>query len=80
MLSEATRTAALATKSEAKPGMDAPPFGAIADHVLVAVVKRIGDAQMRLQLVGQTVGETGASQPIGAEAHYCSGKDIEIRV
>jgi len=39
MLSDATRTAALTTKSDAKPGMDGPPFCPIADDVLIFVVK-----------------------------------------
>ena len=48
------RSAALAAKSEAKPGIDAPSFGAVADDVLIIVVKRIGDAHEDLDLGSAT--------------------------
>src|SRR5687767_14470241 len=41
-LSEATRTAALAPISKADAGIQAPPFGAVAEHVLVALVEGVG--------------------------------------
>src|SRR5688500_8441778 len=79
MLSDAARTA-LAAKSDAKPAMDAPSFGAIAEHVLVAVVEGVGDAQMRFDPIVQPIGEAGAGQPIGIEPDQLGRKDVEIAV
>ena len=79
-LSDATLSAALAAKSDADTGMDAPPFGAIADHVLIAVVERIGDAQVELDRVGDAIGDARARQPIGVEPHPLGREDVEVGV
>src|SRR5687767_13501656 len=79
MLSEATRTA-LAAKSDAKPGMDAPSLGPIADDVLIVGVEGIGDANMPFQLIGQAVGKANAGEPIGVETHALAGELIEVGV
>src|SRR5688572_14235164 len=79
MLSEAARTA-LATNSDAKPGIYAPPLGAIADRVLIVLVQRVGDANVTLQLVGQSIGDARADQPIRVEPNQLRRKDVEICV
>ena len=60
--------------------MDAPSLGAIADDVLIAVVERIGDAQVELDRVGDAIGDARAGQPIGRQPDALGGEDVEIGV
>ena len=63
-------TAALAAESKAKAGIEAPPFGAIAEHVLVARVEqhwRRGRTARRWRL--QRIGDARSREPVGIEPH-----------
>ena len=70
----------LAAASKADAGIEAPPFGPIAESVLIVRVESVGCPCEQLDAFGDVVGYARAGQPIGIQRDSAEREAFKVRV